>query len=100
MDKNAYYKYMFLSGAIWNWVLGLVNYFGPIFITDSFVMFGVAEPPSLIFYHLFFGIATIFGIGFYLVSTDLEQYHGIILIGAIGKIYVFSIVAFYFIQGI
>ncbi|MFX0150284.1 MAG: hypothetical protein ACFFAJ_05855 [Candidatus Hodarchaeota archaeon] len=57
MEKKDYFKYMFLSGAIRNVVLGIVTIVSLLFMMDSFITFGIEEPPSLMFYYLFFGVA-------------------------------------------
>ena len=99
MDKLGYYRFLFLVGAIWNIVLGIGYIFTSLFIEGSFEMFGVEEPPSLIFYHLFFGIVIIYGVGYYLVSTNLDKNHGIVLMGILGKLWVFCISCYYFLVG-
>lgn len=99
MDKKNYYKYLFLIGAIWNIVLGIVYIFTSLFMKGSFEMFGVEEPPSLIFYHLFFGIVIVYGIGYYLVSANLDKNHGIVLLGILGKLWAFLVVGFYYFAG-
>jgi hypothetical protein len=90
IDKKDYYKYLFLTGAIWNIVLGIISILSPLFMTGSFTALGIEEPPSLMFYHLFFGVALVYGIGFYLLSTNLDQNHGIVILGVIGKLGCFS----------
>ena len=99
MDKLGYYRFLFLVGAIWNIVLGIGYIFTSLFIEGSFEMFGVEEPPSLIFYHLFFGIVIVYGIGYYLVSDNLDKNHGIVLLGVLGKLWVFLIVGYYYFAG-
>ncbi|MHA1941277.1 MAG: hypothetical protein ACXAC8_18710 [Candidatus Hodarchaeales archaeon] len=99
MDKKDYYKYMFLTGAAWNIVLGIVSILAPILTKESLSTFGVETPTSLMFYHLFYGVALVVGIGYYLVSTNLDQNHGIVLIGVIGKLWVFFTIGFYFFMG-
>ena len=99
MDKKDYYKYMFLTGGIWNIIIGISSLITPLLIKGSLSTYGIEEPPSLMFYHLFYGIVLAFGIGLYLVSTNLDQNHGIVLIGVIGKIWVFFTMGFYFFVG-
>jgi len=48
-------------------------------------MFEMEVPPSLYFAHSFFVLVIIFGIGFYLVSVNIDKNHGIALMGVIGK---------------
>lgn len=99
MERKKYYKYLFLIGAIWNLVVGLM-FIALSPLADVLVpMFGMEVPPSLVFYHSFFGIVAVFGIGFYLVARDLTKNHGIVVLGAITKFYVFILYLIYFLLG-
>ena len=99
MERKNYYKYLFLIGAIWNLVVGLVFIvLSP--LADSLVpMFGMEVPPSLVFYHSFFGVVFVFGIGYYLVARNINKNHGIVVLGAITKFYAFILYLIYFILG-
>jgi len=99
MERKNYYKYLFLISAIWNFIIGLVFIvLSP--LADSLVpMFGMEVPPSLVFYHSFFGFVIVFGIGFYLVARDINKNHGIVVLGAIEKFYVFILFLIYFVLG-
>ena len=99
MNKLNYYKYLFLVGAIWNIVLGVIYILTSLLLEGSFEIAGLEEPPSLVFYHLFFGIVIIYGIGYYLVSINLDQNHGIVLMGILGKFWVFFLSGFYYLAG-
>ena len=54
-------------------------------MTHAASMFEIEVPPSLYFAHSFFVLVIIFGIGFYLVSVNIDKNHGIALIGVILK---------------
>ncbi|MFX1469846.1 MAG: hypothetical protein ACFFB8_14415 [Promethearchaeota archaeon] len=99
MERKKYYKYVFLIGAIWNLLVGLIFILTSPLVDSLVPMFGMEVPPSLIFYHSFFGIVTVFGIGFYLVARDITKNHGIVVLGAITKIYVFILYLIYFVLG-
>ena len=99
MDKKDYYKYMFLTGAIWNIIIAISSIITPLLIEGSLSVYGIEEPPSLLFYYLFYGVVLVVGIGLYLVSTNLDQNHGIVLIVVIGKLWVFFTMGFYFLVG-
>ncbi|MFW9990475.1 MAG: hypothetical protein ACFFD4_00305 [Candidatus Odinarchaeota archaeon] len=100
LNKENYYKYLFLIGAVWNVILGLAFILTSIFMLETgFDLFGVIVPSSLMFYHLFFGAVIIFGVGYYLVSVDLDKNHGVVIIGVIAKIWVFVITGYYFFIG-
>ncbi|MFX0139772.1 MAG: hypothetical protein ACFFDN_39395 [Candidatus Hodarchaeota archaeon] len=99
MERKKYYKYMFLIGAIWNLVIGLMFIALSPLVDILVPMFGMEVPPSLIFYHSFFGIVTVFGIGYYLVARDITKNHGIVMLGTIMKFYAFVLYLIYFILG-
>ena len=99
MERKNYYKYLFLIGAIWNLIVGLgFIVLSP--LAESLIpMFDMELPPSLVFYHAFFGYVIVFGIGFYLVARDINKNHGIVVLGAIEKLYVFILFLIYFVLG-
>ena len=99
MNKRDYYKYLFIIGALWNWVAA-----GPFIIIvltnpNMLLAFGLAVPPSLIWVQLFLACVFYFGIGYFLVGRDIENNHGIVLIGALAKIVVFIAFVYYFTVG-
>jgi hypothetical protein len=97
--KKDYYRYMFLIGAIWNWIVGLIFILVSPFAVTLFPLFEMAVPPSLIFYHAFFGFVVVFGIGYYLVSRDINNNHAVVILGVFGKFFVFVLFVIYFILG-
>ena len=99
MERKNYYKYLFLIGAIWNLVVGLVFIVLSPLVDSLIPMFGMEVPPSLIFYHSFFGSVIVYGIGYYLVARDINKNHGIVVLGIIAKSYVFILFLIYFILG-
>ena len=101
MDKRVYYKYLWLFGAIWNWLLGI----GFILITtlapSLIPMFGAAIPPSLIWVHSFFALVFIIGFAFFILSLDIDKNHGIAQFGAIDKFAIqFPLFIYFFIGDI
>ena len=90
---------MFIIGALWNLILGLMFFLFPALGDTVYDITGTEVPPSLVFYHAFFGIVFIFGIGYYLVARDLDKNHAIVLLGAIAKTFVFLLFLIYFIIG-
>jgi hypothetical protein len=87
MSKEGYYKKMFFIGAIWNWVATLTFAIGWKFL---FPLFGMASPNYLVFYMLFLGLCFVYGIGYFWVSRDISSNHGIVRMGIIGKLLVFT----------
>ena len=99
MEKKNYYKFLFLIGAIWNLILGLLFIALSPLADSIFPMFGMEVPPSLLFLQSFFGVVVVFGIGYYLVSRNINKNHGIVLLGILTKLYVFILFLAYFIIG-
>lgn len=91
---------MFLIAGVYNVIVGimfivLTAFFLPLAVS----MFEVEEPPSLYFAHSFFVLVAIFGIGFYLVSIDIDKNHGIALMGVILKYLMVLVYIIYMVKG-
>ena len=99
LERKNYYKYLFLIGAIWNLAVGFLFISLSPFADSIMPMLGMEVPPSLVFLQGFFGLTTLFGIGYYLVSRNIDKNHGIVLLGVIGKFYLFILFLIYFILG-
>ncbi|MFX0073496.1 MAG: hypothetical protein ACFFAO_20655, partial [Candidatus Hermodarchaeota archaeon] len=100
MDKNRYYKYMFLSGAIWNFFIAAIFFIGSILMLSSLsVHFDMTIPPSLVFIHAFLGMVLIVGIGLFVVSKDLAKNHNIVIMFIIEKFLMFIIFMAYYLTG-
>ncbi|TFG06779.1 MAG: hypothetical protein EU539_06705 [Promethearchaeota archaeon] len=100
MDKEQYYKYMFLSGAIWNFAIGIINYLGTAFmLSDVAALYDLSIPPSLIFIDAFIGMILIVGIGLLVVSRDLVKNHDIVVMFIVEKFLMFIIFLAYFLMG-
>ncbi|MFX1450987.1 MAG: hypothetical protein ACFFCM_09095 [Promethearchaeota archaeon] len=98
MEKDNYYKYLFLIGALWNIVLGVLFFF--ISIIDPTLVFNTELIiPSLFSTHAFLLLVITFGIGYYLVSRDIDQNQGLVIVGIIGKILFFLCTVVYFSLG-
>ena len=99
MDKKKYYRYLFLIAALYN-ILNSVIFIGiSIFGVELFPLFGVAVPPSMVWLQLSLFLILIFGIGYIIVSRDLEKNRGLVLTGALSKLTFFMIALSYFILG-
>ncbi len=99
MERKKYYKYVFIIGAIWNILVGLIFILTSPLVDSLMPIFNMEVPPSLVFYHSFFGFVVFFGIGYYLVARDITKNHGIVVLGAILKTYVFILYLIYFVLG-
>ena len=96
MPKEAYYRKMFLIGALWNWVASVLFTFGyPVL----FPWIGMEIPLYPVFFQGLLGLAFVYGIGYFWVSRDIQQNHAIVKLGIIGKIFIFVLLLIYMIEG-
>jgi hypothetical protein len=96
MPKQDYYQKMFLIGAVWNWAATVSFALG---YKILFPLFGMALPNYLVFFMMFLGLAFVFGIGYFWVSQDIHQNHGIVRMGILGKLFVFAALLWAWIAG-
>lgn len=66
---------------------------------NYFVAVGLEIPNSMLWFDSFMGLVFVFGIGFYIASTDMKQNHGLILMACFEKITVFIIPTLWFFLG-
>ena len=97
MDKEKYYRIMFLSGVLYNFGAGLIMGVIPIFVEGFLPFFGVENPPSLIFLHLLLLLVFGFGFAYYLAMRDLANAKNLALVGGVTKILFFLGTLVYFI---
>ncbi|MHA1649038.1 MAG: hypothetical protein ACTSYB_02500 [Candidatus Helarchaeota archaeon] len=94
MERTDFYKYLFFLTAIWNWIIALPL----LFIYERVLQnFGMIIPNSPLWIQLFAGFVFLFGIGYYIVSRDLNKNHGFVFIGLMTKILVFLYFLYFFI---
>lgn len=100
MDRKKYYKYMFLSGALWNWLIAILFIFLTLFFLPiAASLLGILIPPSLLFMHGFLIFIFLIGIGLYIVSKDITKNRGIVQLCLIEKFSLFILFVIYFILG-
>ena len=99
MDKNDYYKHMFLIAALWNWIISVIMILISIALPSTARDFGMEIPLTWFFYHLMWFFVFIIGILLFVISRDLEKYHGLIFIFVIEKLGVFLIGLAYYLMG-
>ena len=99
MDKNQYYKHMFLIAALWNWIIAVIMVLLSIVLPSSARDFGMEVPPTWFFYHLMWFFVFVIGILLFVISRDLEKYHGLMFIFVIEKVGVFLIGLAYYLIG-
>ncbi|MFX1298933.1 MAG: hypothetical protein ACFFD2_29255, partial [Promethearchaeota archaeon] len=100
MEREKYYKYLFIIGAIWNWMVAISLFLMSIFMLElTASIFGIVVPPSLVWFHIVVGLIFLFGIGYYIVGRDISKNRGIVIIGSIEKFLFFIILLIYFFLG-
>jgi len=97
MDKEKYYKYIFLSGVLYNLGAGLLFALLPIFIAGFLPAFGIENPPSLIFLHMFLVLVYGYALAYFLAMKNLPKARNTALVGGIFKILIFLTAVIYFI---
>ncbi len=87
MDKPNFYKKFFLFAGIYNLCISLpIWIFGIVDTVTASELFGMGVPPTLIFFTAMMWFVFAFGIGYIIVSRNIKQNHGVVLIGAMEKI--------------
>lgn len=62
-------------------------------------MFGLTIPNTLLWFDSFMGLVFAFGLGFYFVSKDMRENHGLIQIACFEKSWVFLVAVIWFMLG-
>jgi len=90
-------KAFFLVGAVFNWAITVAWFFAYAWV---FPLLGMEVPVDPMFMQLFCVLAFVFGVGYYMVSKNPIVNRDIALMGVIGKLLVFLIIAYYWLIGI
>jgi hypothetical protein len=88
MERKSYYKWLFIIGALWNWLASVPFFFWHDKIYARLNMQALNYPATM---QLAMALVFVFGIGYYWVSKDLSKNHDIVKLGTIAKIIVFLI---------
>lgn len=80
---------MFLTAALWNWILAIIFFVLPRIDEEYFTATGLVIPNTLLWFDSFLGLVFIFGIGSFLVSQNILENHGIIKMAIFEKSWVF-----------
>lgn len=99
LNKHKYYRILFLIGGIYNLFGAIIFGFLPIFVDSLLPFFGIANPDSLLFINLTFGIVAIASIGYFALYKDITKNHAIVVFGLVGRAISFIIVLIYFLIG-
>jgi len=97
--SDTFYKRMFFVGALWNYSFAIPGIFLPSFML--LLTYGPEMDQSLLLgnyyaywmYIFWFLAVAVFGIGYYIVSRDIEKNHGVVWLGIIGKLIFFIYLA-------
>ncbi len=100
MDKEKYYKYLFLFSATYNILNGTIFIIVSVAMTNLFPVFEVPIPPSMLWLQLSLALIMVLGIGYIIVAMDISQNHGIVIIGGISKMLFFFMTLGYYIYGL
>lgn len=90
---------MFLAAAIWNWLLAISFFSLSRIDINLFLTFGLDIPNTMLWFDSFMGMVFVFGLGFYFVSKNMKENHGLILMACFEKFMVFTIPMVWFILG-
>jgi hypothetical protein len=90
---------MFLTAAIWNWILGAAFFVLPRIDVGYFTTTGLVIPNTFLWFDSFVGLVFVFGIGFFLVSQNMNENHGLIKMALFEKNWVFIVGVVWFILG-
>ena len=85
---SGYYKKLFFVAALWNLALGFVFL---VAFSRLMSLFAMPAPPRELaaFHQMGILLAMVYGIGYYMVSRELDAHRGVVILGIIGKIVVF-----------
>lgn len=100
MERPSYHKNMYTIAAIWNWILAVGFLILPRIDIGYFSLAGPMDPPpTLLWFDSFFGLVFAFGLGFYFISKNTTENHGLIQISVFEKTWVFVMGLGYFLLG-
>jgi hypothetical protein len=99
MSKEIYYKWLFIIGALFNWIMAVSFLVGSVAIPEIFSLFGTANPPTLFFLHALLGLIFVYGIGYFIVGQDIHNNRGIVWLGVLSKLTFFGFCVIYFLLG-
>lgn len=92
--SETFYRRMFLIGAIWN-ILG-----GALIVVFTNWIFNISNlhpPYPLPYYYSWIALFVTFGIGYYMVYTDMYSNKNLVILGIIGKLAFSAIFIYYFV---
>ena len=97
--REKYYRVLFLIGAVYDLVLGIIFTF---FFRFAFELLGIAEklPPHGAYLSLIGAFLFVIGVAYAIIFVgDLQRNRGLIAVGALYKLAYFSVALYYFLAG-
>ncbi len=100
MERTVYYKWLFIVGAIFNWIMAIsFTLLSIFFYSTIFSLFGSVAPTTLFFLHSLLGLIAVYGIGYFIVGLDITKNRGIVYLGILSKLTFFSYCLIYYLLG-
>lgn len=96
MNRQSYYRYLFLCGALFGWSASLLFLLAD---TQLRAMMGMTPSPDQLTWRLFLITIFIFNIGFYWVSTDISKNINIVKLGILAKMAVVTLYGLEIVKG-
>ena len=89
-------RLLFFTAALFNWLIALAFLLA---YQRVFVLLGLSPiPEHPVYLHLFAALVAVFGLGYYLASVNFTANRNLVVLGIVGKFFVFLIALFYFIN--
>ena len=92
MQTPKNFKVMLTVAALWNWGAALLFMAMAVLNLQAMSLFLIIKPASYLWFHLFFGVVAVFGLGYYWAAQDLMMNRNIVKMGMIGKTWVFFLI--------
>jgi hypothetical protein len=87
MNRPNYYKAMFYVAAAFNWIMAAAV------ISGANVALGIPLPLDALGKELLCLFIAVFGYGYYLIGRDITRNEGIVVLGIVGKVLFFGLLA-------
>ena len=87
MTRPTYYKAMFYVAAAFNWIVAAAV------LSGANVALGIPVPLDALGKELLCLFIAVFGYGYYLIGRDITRNEGIVVLGIVGKVLFFVLLA-------
>jgi len=96
MDRKAYYKRLFIIGALWNWGAAVLFFFWSAQLLALLKMQPLNYPGIM---QLAMVLVFALGVGYYWVSKDIHKNHDIVRLGIIAKTLACLVLVYHYLIG-